>query len=154
MSPNRKILIFVLTLVLILWAGFIFSNSLLESTASHELSAKFITLIDSSLLENQDTAMKTHNFFRKAAHFFEFFLLSILFYLVLSGSKFPGSKAFLFSAAAAFLDEGLQILSNRNNSLRDVALDSCGAAAGILLVTAVLFLIRRIKVCKEKKKSS
>ena len=152
--PRKRIVVSLLLFVLVLiWAGFIFSNSMEDVSASYETSEKFIRFIDSSLLENPETAVLAQNFFRKAAHFFEFFLLSILFYLMFSGIKKPAVPGFFFSLLAAFLDEGLQMFSDRGNSLRDVLLDSCGAAAGILLMLGIRKLIQMKKARKEKRKN-
>ena len=142
---KRKIIMVLLILLVLFWAGFIFSNSMEDLSASYETSARFIRMVNSHLLDNAETAYLAQNYFRKAAHFFEFFTLGILLYLLLSGKEKRGMLAFLFSAAAAFLDEGLQMFSDRGNSLRDVLLDSCGAAAGILLVSAIIFLIKKVK---------
>ena len=45
------------------------------------------------------------------------------------------------AAAAACLDETIQIFSNRGNSIKDVLLDCCGAAFGIFAV----WLIAKLK---------
>ena len=149
---KRKVFTFLLTLLLILWAGFIFSNSMEDVSASYETSAGFIRMIDAHLLDNEQTAFLVQGCFRKAAHFFEFFLLGTLFYFLLARKEKPGRRALLFSVLAAFVDEGLQMFSDRGNSLKDVLLDSCGAAAAIGLLIAIRFLIRRKKTGEQNEK--
>ena len=149
MSQKRILLSLLLFALVLLWSSFIFSNSMEDVSASYETSARFIRLIDSRLLEDPDTYILAQNFFRKAAHFFEFFMLGILFYFLFSRLKKPAVPAFLFSVLAAFLDEGLQMFSDRGNSLRDVALDSCGAAVGVLLMIVFSWGFRRRKSRKQ-----
>ena len=145
MSPKRTLPSFIFFLLVLLWAGFIFSKSMEDGAASYETSSRFIRLIDSSLLDDPETALLAQAYFRKSAHFFEFFLLGTFFFFMFSGTRKPGIPAFFFSVLAAFLDEGLQVFSDRGNSLRDVILDSCGAAAAIMLLIFIFHLRRNRK---------
>ena len=152
MSSQKKILRAVLFLLILLWAGFIFSNSLENSTASAESSARVIKFFNSSLLEDPVTAAVAQALVRKAAHFFEFFLLSILFFVLFSGKHHRELRAFFLTVLAAFLDEGLQLFSDRYSTLWDVALDSCGAATGVLLMVILSRWIRNRKARRETEK--
>ena len=148
MSSNKKFLRLFLSLLILLWAGFIFSNSLENGAASAETSAKFIRFFCSRLMEDPKTAALAQFYVRNAAHFFEFFLLGILFYILFSGMKHPEIPAFFLTVTAAFMDEGLQLLSDRQSTLEDVAIDSCGAAVGILLMILIFRGIRKRKARK------
>ncbi len=84
---------------------------------------------------------------RKLGHFVEYFALGAEL-LALSKILRPAAclKAgllYLFAVCIAAADEALQLTSGRGAALSDVALDACGAAAGMLLAMAVCALKRR-----------
>lgn len=78
---------------------------------------------------------------RKAAHFSEYLLFGVLLCLPLYVCGLTGRQlvlsAIAISACYAATDELHQFLSpGRSPGLRDVAIDTCGAAVGILLTRA------------------
>ena len=83
----------------------------------------------------------TEHLLRKLAHFGEFFLLGAEMYLLAAECGRTGIAAafgvLLRCNFCAFLDETIQIFSGRGPDIKDVWLDTFGAAAGILLVSAV-----------------
>lgn len=123
------------------WLVFIFSNSLKSKAASARQSEgmegivrKLIGLFGFS----GDVERVAEIVVRKSAHVFEFFVLAALLTLT---SVFMGAdrkKGLIIGAVAAFLaacaDEGLQIISHRGASVRDVLIDSIG-----VVVWAVIF---------------
>ena len=76
---------------------------------------------------------------RKAAHVTEYAVLAILVWMRLES---PGRKrlltAFALCAAAAALDETIQIFSHRGALFTDVLIDSAGAALGLALAAVFL----------------
>ena len=72
---------------------------------------------------------------RKCAHFAEFGALGLLLgwlFGMLGKKRLP---AFALGVAAACIDETIQVfVPGRSPGIRDVCIDSCGAAAGMLLL--------------------
>lgn len=83
---------------------------------------------------------------RKLAHFLEFAVLGMVLFILISKKAAKCIKAFAFSAAAACVDETIQIFSHRGNSIKDVALDCCGAAFGIFAIWLIFV------ICNARKK--
>ena len=67
---------------------------------------------------------------RKIAHIAEFFLLSLFTTLFLRGKAM---YSFPLCFVAAFLDETIQLFSNRGAQVQDIWIDLIGIAAGTLL---------------------
>ena len=79
---------------------------------------------------------------RKTAHFCEYALMGCLWYLWLRNRKFAPLIGLGASAAYAATDELHQTLvPGRSGELRDVLVDSVGAAAGILFAFILLSVI-------------
>ena len=84
------------------------------------------------------------------AHFTEFAFLGLWLHYMLSGvSRLKGRHALLLSLLigffAAFLDETIQIFSNRGSQVKDVWLDAAGVLFGVLLF-ALLRVLRRRRI--------
>lgn len=136
MLKNKRILALLIALIL----AFIWGNSLL----SKEVSGAISDFIQYNILGfSGGGANGTVNStpIRKLAHFTEFAALGAAFALIFFDKARRYLRAFCFAAAAACLDETIQIFSHRGNSIKDVALDCCGAAFGIF----VIWLAVRIK---------
>ena len=89
---------------------------------------------------------------RKAAHIIEFCILGALwygfFYLSPNGRFKPTTAAFLVSLTYAVSDEVHQyFVPGRAARLYDVGFDTLGIVLGIL---AVIFILRRYKIWKQK----
>ena len=82
---------------------------------------------------------------RKLAHMTEFFVLGLL-------STALWKRKVIYSVQicflVAFLDESIQLLSNRGSEVLDVWIDLCGAIIGIGL-SAVIAFIRKRKIWRE-----
>ena len=73
-------------------------------------------------------------FFKKSAHILEYFILLLLWHKAL-GQKTPAT-AFLISLLYAFTDETHQLfVPGRGGLLQDVAIDSIGLVASVLVIT-------------------
>lgn len=140
---KRGIKLAVTTVGTVAWLAFIFGNSLKSRSVSAAQSDKAVGLFARLLAAlNFDGDMEAVATFavRKAAHVFEFFVLFLLFaalFTLLFGAK----KAVPFAAASAFvcacIDEGLQIISHRGASVRDVLIDLIGVLIGALAVCLI-----------------
>lgn len=129
------------------WLVFVFGNSLKSRSASAAQSdgavGLFARLLTALGFDGDIEGVATFAV-RKAAHIFEFFVLFLLF-AALFALLFGAKKAVPLAAASAFVcacvDEGLQIISHRGASVRDVLIDLIGVFIGTLAVC----LIRQIK---------
>ena len=147
MTANKKIILSLLLVCLIVCTLFIWSNSLKNGEKSMAQSGQVTTALKPVLNAARVPVAARDRLVRKAAHFLEFFLLGVLWTLNLKLWKFPCPGAFglLFSAVTAACDEGMQLLSDRSSRASDVLLDSSGAAAGILLLLASAAIVRRCR---------
>lgn len=114
---------------------FIWGNSLLPASISGQISGTLKTFLDGLLPHGGGGASSGDGLLRKFAHFAEFGMLGLcLGWLCgMLGKKWP--VPFLLGAAAACVDETIQIfVPGRGPGIRDVCIDSCGVAAGMLLL--------------------
>lgn len=133
---NRKRLCAAL---LVLNLCFIWGNSLLPAAVSQTLSDNTRTL----LLGFEHPELFSM-LVRKCAHFLEFTALGMLlsWYLRLNGKR--TGHALRWGLLAACIDEGIQFfVPGRAPGLADVAIDFCGAAAGMVLLQMGYGILRR-----------
>lgn len=110
---------------------FIWGNSLLPAEISQALS----DWVKDLLFTGTGGSGSGSGLLRKIAHFTEFAALGAC--LGWRSGMLHKQKylPFLWGAAAAFGDEGIQLFSpGRSAQLSDVLLDSCGVAAGLFLL--------------------
>ncbi len=129
MLKNKRILALLIALILV----FIWGNSLLSKEVSGAIS-DFIQYNIFGFSGGGANGTVNSTPIRKLAHFTEFAALGAAFALIFFDKVRRYLRAFCFAAAAACLDETIQIFSHRGNSIKDVALDCCGAAFGIFIV--------------------
>lgn len=113
---------------------FIWGNSMMPANISETFSDSVREILIDFLYGN-DEQEGDGGLIRKLAHFTEFGALGMclgwLFGMLEKGKLRP----FLLGAAAAFLDETIQIfVPGRFSALTDVLIDSSGVAAGIILL--------------------
>ncbi len=122
-----RVYIFVISLLIFLTVGFIFSNSMPSIEESKAASDGFLEKLRPIFEFFVGKGNATEYFVRKLAHFAEFgalgFLLSLLFRRF---SAWP----FFISLAVAVSDETAQIFSQRGSQVQDVWLDFAGACFG------------------------
>ena len=124
------------TALLICCLAFIWGNSLLPANMSGQISGALKAFLDGLFSPGGGSPSASGDgLLRKFAHFAEFgalgFLLGWLFGML--GKKWP--VPFLLGVAAACVDETIQIfVPGRGPGIRDVCIDSCGVAAGMLLL--------------------
>ena len=120
----------------VLWVGVIFWNSAQNATVSDGLSDGVIEFL----------GLEISSFWvRKAAHFCAFALLGALLSLFFGEGKklrhFPFSCILLSVLLIACADETIQLFPvGRSSELRDVWIDFCGGATGMV----ALFTLRRL----------
>lgn len=131
------------------WAGFIWllSTSSFSSAATGKVIVPVISWLFPSASE--ETINLLHALIRKAAHFVEYFVFSLLVFRGIrgerSGWRLSWSLETIFLAAIyATLDEIHQSFeSGRTSSMYDSLLDTVGAAAAQLLLAASAWLATR-----------
>lgn len=128
-------------------AAFIWSNSLLDGTASGAQSGYWAAILKPILdpFAKMDTAA-FHSWLRKAAHFTEFAVLGYLVgvfsgYLGVLRNKIYIPLPLLLTLLVAVSDEFIQRFTGRGSSVSDVVLDYTGAVTAL----GVLWLVRLIK---------
>ena len=152
MNNRRKWFLFFCFCAAVLWLFFIFSNSMENMQVSGDKSEALLQFLDQKLNLNLDlmNTKKNNHILRKLAHFGEYFLLELLMFSVLKEKKQAAVMSFLLCVTVAFLDEGLQMLSDRHADLRDVLLDSCGALTAMLM----WLLFGKIRAIFRKRKNT
>ena len=151
MEKAKKIKVIITSVLLGLTLAFIWGNSMLSMQESGEESQSIYSIVETIGKIFFGEAF-THDFFRKLAHFSEFFLLGLeinYLYFVLHGVK-KEKLAEIISAGlfVAVIDESIQILSNRGAMVKDVLIDYSGY---LLSVGAFFLLLYIIKLIKNKK---
>lgn len=128
-------------LALFFWMGLIFSLSAQPGSDSSELSGGLLAL----LMKISPFPISSF-FLRKAAHFTEFMLLCVLFYLAIFSCSFKKRPwlSFLGAALYAVSDEVHQLfVEGRACQFRDMLIDMSGALLGMLLCEAVYFVYKK-----------
>ena len=136
MMRNKRLLALIIALILVV----IWGNSMLSKEVSGAIS-DFIQYNIFGFSGGGTGGSINSTPIRKLAHFAEFAALGAALALIFFDRAKRYLKAFAMAAAAACLDETIQIFSNRGNSIKDVLLDCCGAAFGIFAV----WLIAKLK---------
>lgn len=141
----------LLILMIVLWLGVIFSFSSKNGTQSSKSSGRVTKAVISVCYPAYDTLSEKHqekifgnfNFFiRKAAHFMEYFMLSVLVTSLIMTFDKKDFSAIIFAAiicaALAAGDEVHQgFVSGRNPAVKDVVIDTFGAVSGSALIIII-----------------
>lgn len=113
---------------------FIWGNSLLPAEASGQISGTLKVFLDGLFAPGEATP-SGDGLLRKFAHFAEFGTLGLLLGWLFGMLGKRPLPAFTLGVAAACIDETIQIfVPGRGPGIRDVCIDSCGVAAGMLLL--------------------
>lgn len=142
MKPSKKQIIISWAAVLLCMAV-IFILSAQKGDESQSLSDRFIIIFGLKF---------SSDFVRTCAHFLEYAGLSVLIYNALHRS-YGYSRPFLsviISALYAVTDEIHQLfVEGRACQITDIITDTVGAAAGIAVLTALIFIYKKIKRRKQ-----
>lgn len=149
-----RVISFILTIGIM---ALIFFFSCQNSTDSAELSngvtyrvAGFISMMmGEEFISISELTALMHNFTRKCAHFSEYALLAMPAYVTIRLSiknKTAGRAVIhtiLFCMLYAITDEIHQhFVSGRSARVFDVFVDTCGAAAGTAIISALILIIK------------
>lgn len=156
---GKKIILWILV---ILWAATIFFFSAQPATQSSKASTGFTKKIVSVLdvadrlseKEIETIADNMNHFVRKSAHFCAYALLSILIYILLKEYGFKNIHAMIFAVSISGLyactDEFHQtFVKGRSGEIRDVGIDTLGAAFGVTVFNVCSYVIKNIKAKKK-----
>lgn len=130
---------------------FIWGNSLLPGDISGALS-NWVRKLLSALFHTLKNPTARNHLLRKLAHYTEFACLGALLCWYMGMKGRPKAGAFLLGAAAACLDETIQIfVPGRGAGLRDVCIDCCGVVTGMILLQLghTYFYKKRMKQSME-----
>ena len=144
MIRTEKRVYLCLTL-LILNLLFIWGNSLMPGEVSKAISMWVKDLLF-HLTPGAGNPQMGHGLLRKIAHFTEFGCLGFLFCWLISMLGKRPWHSLIYSVLAACIDEGIQcFVPDRGPGLRDVLIDTAGAALGILLLLAGYAIYKKRK---------
>ena len=161
-----KFLRIPLWIAVVLWMALIFSFSMETAAESSQSSGGFIRALletfDRDFLSlssaGQHAAIESlSHFVRKSAHFCIFGMLGLLVTSAVStyGRSLRKTAAVSLAVCALYAvsDEIHQyFVPGRACMLRDMLLDTCGAACGVTAVLLLVFLIRRRRLKKQTDK--
>ena len=135
----------ICTVLIIAILVFIWGNSLMPAEVSHNFSEWAKGLLKPFLSESPVTR-EDNGLLRKLAHFAEFAALGACLAWRSGMLKKSMTGVFFAGAAAAALDETIQLLvPNRGPGIPDVLLDSCGVLAGMLFLYLGHTLLKKRK---------
>ena len=160
MNKKINILRAILIILLLIMFGTIFNfsnqNGDKSGSLSREVTEKVTQNINSiqklEKSEKEKVLNKIEHHIRKLAHFSLYFTVGILAMSLMSTFDLKNIKraeiSLGISALYAVTDEFHQLfVPGRSGQVKDVLLDSCGAAVGLLILLLVTMLIRVI--CKK-----
>lgn len=132
----------------VLCLAFIWGNSLLPGEISGAISDEVGHILELLLPEEELLPEAAAFPLRKLAHFTEFTALGLCLTWLFGMLRKGRLPAFLCGAAAACLDESIQLfVPDRGPSLRDVGIDAGGVLTGMILLS-----IGYDCLCKRKKR--
>ena len=124
----------ICSVLLVANLAFIWGNSLLPGEISGAFSDWVKNLI-AALFPYEGPAQESGGLIRKIAHFTEFACLGMCLSWLLGMLKKKKYWPFVLGTAAAAIDETIQIfVPGRGPGVKDVLIDSCGVAAGMILI--------------------
>lgn len=160
----KKIFIILLVLFVLAWMFLIFSFSSQNSSSSLRTSDKFLYKVVEVIKGHKLTAVervrikKKYVFFiRKCAHFFLYFILGGLIYVLLSIIIKSPIKPVILAILASFIyactDEFHQLfVPGRTSAIFDIMVDTCGSMLAIALILFIKSFFSLILCIFRKKK--
>ena len=149
MTKKRKAAVAVLTVLLLANLCFIWGNSLVSRSDSHDLSVGVLGFLPGFLRDLFPDQEQLVHIVRKAAHFTEFACLGGLSCGLLAATRAVKRHPFFHVWTGGFfvaaIDETIQIFTGRGSQLQDVWLDFAGFSAGLLAVLVVRAVVLRSK---------
>ena len=149
MTKKRKAAVAVLTVLLLANLCFIWGNSLVSRSDSHDLSVGVLGFLPGFLRDLFPDQEQLVHIVRKAAHFTEFACLGGLSCGLLAATRAVKRHPFFHVWAGGFfvaaIDGTIQIFTGPGSQLQDVWLDFAGFSAGLLAVLVVRAVVLRSK---------
>lgn len=154
---KQKMLIFISWLSVILWMLLIFSFSAQTAAQSSDTSGGFSECLAKLIYRHFNfTDNQSHDILidkcqfivRKTAHFTVYAILGILLFIAvrISNFKFPNLIAPIICLVYAASDEIHQyFVPGRSCELRDICIDFTGSLTGIIIITVIFIIIKKIK---------
>ena len=139
-------------LLVLFWMGLMFYLSHQAAGESDSLSSDLTEIIIENIERFTSTRVDIdlfHHLVRKNAHFFAYFILSLLTLSALKWSGFTGYKwigtALLICVLYAVSDEVHQLfISGRSGEFKDVLIDSGGALSGIFVYVSIGKIFKKV----------
>lgn len=173
MMIKRKYRVILLAALVLGWMGVIFAFSSQNGAASSETSGRVVTAVIAIIRPNFDSLAASEQesfrdlvtfFVRKGAHFTEYLILGVLLFLLyhewrprifltaqIKDNRRPiclhrvWLGAWITATLYAASDEFHQMFTGgRSPQVRDVCIDSSGAAVGCLIVLVIIVLIAKM----------
>ena len=154
LSRKMKIFHWILASLIIATLLFIWIQSMLPVSVSVEHSTSVGKAVISVFPSDSPLADFIMENIRKIAHFTEFGLLGleVSLYVILFIRRFrksvPLSLAFGFFVA--FIDESIQMLSDRGSAIRDMWLDILGFLSLTVITYAIAYLTHKLRKRKKQ----
>ncbi|MEK5104491.1 VanZ family protein [Cytobacillus sp. FSL M8-0252] len=128
----------------ILWMAMIFILSHQPGTQSSQLSGGITEVIAAWVPFSIENLHTLETFIRKNAHFFAYFILGIfILFAIRQGNILTRQKlliSWILTTVYAASDEFHQLfIPGRSGEVRDVLIDSVGAATGLILFSIVYY---------------
>ncbi|NLC96808.1 MAG: VanZ family protein [Erysipelotrichaceae bacterium] len=150
---------FMIWLIVIIYIGFIFSNSLQSGEISGATSMKLAKIIV-NYAEKLNISMSLtlfHSLLRKLAHFIEFFGLGLLVGIAIATCPLFKSRILnfvIFLLAVPFTDEFIQrYVPDRVSTYKDMIIDATGMLLGGFFIYVSYLIIKDIVSMFNKKTS-
>ena len=141
MQNAKKYLQITLIVLIVATISFIFINSMLPPEASSEQSGAVAEFIETIIPEDTELGSLIQEYIRKIAHFTEYGLLGfeIAIYIVLFVEKrlMYAMVNMLTPLVVGFVDETIQIFSDRGPSITDVWID----IGGFVFFSVIAYMI-------------
>ena len=135
--------------------GFAYVNSMLPREVSEQQSSGVGEIISQIIPPTSPLGSFIQQYLRKIAHFTEYGLLGaeIAIYVIFftENKKKWVPVSILFAFFVGFIDETIQVFSNRGPTVMDVWLDFAGCLTYSVAVYAVAYLIHLIRRRARKK---
>lgn len=149
---------YIIWIIVIIWMLLIFYFSQQPVEKSSDLSSgiteRIIETVEIIAPTDEISVDRLHHIIRKNAHFFIFFCLGLFVFTALKNRKMKGFRkervAFYICMLYAISDEVHQLfVSGRGAQVKDVFIDSAGAACGILVASLISSFVKSRKRMKE-----
>ncbi len=154
-KQNKKAMLRVFLLSLIVFnLIFIYAQSMLPPEKSSDQSDKVGEIVGEIIPPDTKPGQFVQLNLRKIAHFVEFFMLGITLSLYVSVFHFDGihiALSYPMALFLAFIDESIQLFTDRGPSVKDVWLDFLGfVASSVIFYTGCMVINVLLKKRKQK----